>query len=270
MLSNNKDKKTKNENIDLYKNVKPFIKKDEYSKFKSIIEVKNLAHVFNTRKSKKEIYSGISFEIYENERVAFLGPNGAGKTLTISTICGIYKPKIGDISYNFKYTHSPYEKLSVQFQDLQFPSSLTGRDLINFSLKLSNIQINEKDFKEGIKILNLEDILNIKMSKLSGGQQQRINVFMAMLGRPKVLFLDEFTTGLDIAIKNKIQKYIKDYCDKYKISLVIISHDIDTIEELADRVIILADKRIILDAQKKDIINKFGSYKNMLKKYILA
>ena len=256
--------------INPYHNIKTFIRKSNYNKKKMLIEVKGLEHSFKVRNIRKCIYENIDFEIYENETLAFLGPNGAGKTLTLSTLCGIYKPKKGTINYLFDYENNPYEKLSVQFQDLQFPNSLTPRDLIKFSLKLSNSKYDMNEIDEGIKILNIDKIIDTKMSKLSGGQQQRVNVFIAMLGNPKILFLDEFTTGLDIAIKNRIQNYIKEYCKKNKITLIIISHDIDTIEELVDRVIILADKRIIVDAQKKDIINKFGSIKSMLKKYILT
>ena len=111
--------------------------------------------------------------------------------------------------------------------------------------------------------------MNTKISKLSGGQQQRINVFISMIGSPKILFLDEFTTGLDIAIKNKLQNYILNFCEKNKITLVIISHDIDCIEDMVDRIIILANKEIIMDAKVTDIIKEFGSVKNMLKKYII-
>lgn len=255
-----------------YENIPLFIKKEGYPT-NPLIEAIDIAHYFKTRKGVKEVYDHVNFEIFENERLAFLGPNGAGKTLTISTLCGIFKVKEGTIKYNFDYTHTPYEKLSVQFQDLQFPSSLTPRDLIAFTLKLYGREPkfdNDAEILEGLDIFGITSILDTKMSKLSGGQQQRVNVFIAMLGQPKVLFLDEFTTGIDIAIKNRIQKYILSFCDKYKISLVIISHDLDCIQEMVNRVIILADKRIIMDAPTDAINKEFGSVKAMLQKYIIV
>lgn len=255
-----------NENSNPYKNIKTFIKKDNYDKNSIIVKADSLEHHFKN----KEIYSDISFELYEGEKVAFLGPNGAGKTLTISTICGFLKPKSGTINYLFEYSKTPYERLSVQFQDLKFPGSLTPKDLIEFSIEMTGSSIYDKEVTEGMKAFEIDKILNIKMSKLSGGQQQRINVFISMIGRPKILFLDEFTTGLDISIKNKLQNYILSFCEKHNITLVIISHDIDCIEEMVDRIIILADKRIILDAKKVDIEKEFKSVKNMLKKYILT
>ena len=259
-------KLVKNEKENPYDNIKSFIKKDAYSSQNALIVVKDLSHNFKS----KVIYKNINFEIYENEKVAFLGPNGAGKTTMISTICGFIKPKSGNIDYLFNYNKKPYEKLSVQFQDLQFPSSLTPKDLIEFTIKLTNSKNYEEEIIEGIKAFGIDDILNIKMSKLSGGQQQRVNVFLSIIGKPKILFLDEFTTGLDISVKNKLQKYIMDFCKKNKITLVMISHDVDSIEEMAERIIILANKKIIVDAYKEDIENEFGSTRNMLKKFILS
>lgn len=262
----------KNEKIvkNPYVNLKTYIKKDEYKLETPLIITNNLKHAFRQKGGFKTIYENISFEIFKNERLAFLGPNGSGKSLTVATIAGIIKPKAGKITYNYSYKHSPYEKISVQFQDLQFPNSLTPWDLIKFTMKLNGINENDNELLSALEIFEIDKIKHTKMSKLSGGQQQRVNVFISMLGKPKVLFLDEFTTGLDIAIKYKLQTYILEYCKKHQITLVIVSHDIDCIEEMVDRIIILANKKIYLDAYTKDIINKFGSVKNMLKKYILA
>lgn len=249
-----------------YDDIKPFIKKENYDETKVILKVRNLKHQFKA----KLIYDNISFEFFDNERVAFLGPNGAGKTLTISTIAGIYKPKNGTIEYLYDYKIKPYERISVQFQDLQFPSSLSPKDMIDFSLELQDEAEPIEEIFEGLKTFELDEIVDRPMSKLSGGQQQRVNVFIAMLGKPKILVLDEFTTGLDISIKNKIQNYILDYCEKYKITLVIISHDIDCIETMVDRIILLANKQILVDAKTKDLICEFGSVKAFLKKYIVT
>ena len=262
--------KNKINDINPYLNLKQYIKKDQYKTRIPIVIVKNLKHAFRQKSKLNIIYEHVNFEIYQGEKLAFLGPNGCGKSLTVSTIAGFIKPKAGKIYYKYSYTNNPYEKISVQFQDLQFPNSLTPWDLIKFSMKLNNIDENDTELLNAIKIFEIEKIMHTKMSKLSGGQQQRVNVLISIIGKPKILFLDEFTTGLDIAIKYKLQKYILDYCNKHKITLVIISHDIDSIEEMTDRIIILANKKIYLDANKKDIINEFGSVKNMLKKYILA
>lgn len=248
-----------------YENIKGFIKKDSYSNLNKLIEVKNIKHEFK----KKVIYENISFEIFENERLAFLGPNGSGKTLTISTLSGIYKPKSGEIKYCYEFDKKPEEKISVQFQDLQFPSSLSPKDIIDFCMKLQNFNETEENIIEILKIFELYDIINTPISKLSGGQQQRINVFLAIIGKPKILILDEFTTGLDISIKNKIKDFIIDYCNKNKTTLILISHDIDCIESMVDRIILLANKQILVDAPVSEINKEFGDIKSFLKQYIL-
>ncbi|MGL4343501.1 MAG: ATP-binding cassette domain-containing protein [Metamycoplasmataceae bacterium] len=265
-IINKKEKKNiqnKYEDLEIIKN---------YSSNSNIlIEIKNLKQSFKTFKKEKIIYENLSFNIYENEKIAFLGGNGAGKTISVESICGYRKYTDGIIKYNYSFVNNPYEKLSVQFQDLKFPSSLTVKDLIDFVVRLANIEISDLDeFNDFLETFQLKENLNIKVSKLSGGQQQRLNVFLALLNKPKVLFLDEFTTGLDIAIKNAIQNFILSFCNKYKISLVLISHDNKAIEEMCDRIIILANKKIMIDMSKEDIIKKFGSVNNLLNKYIIV
>ena len=141
--------------------------------------------------------------------------------------------------------------------------------MIDFIIKLNNISdIDIEEFNYILETFQLKDILKSKVSKLSGGQKQRLNVTIALLNKPKVLFLDEFTTGLDIAIKNNIQKFIIEYCNKNNTSLFLISHDVDSINQMTDRMIILAEKEIKIDLRKDEIINKFGSVSKLLKKYI--
>ncbi|MGL5592150.1 MAG: ATP-binding cassette domain-containing protein, partial [Metamycoplasmataceae bacterium] len=104
--------------------------------------------------------------------------------------------------------------------------------------------------------------------KLSGGQKQRLNVFISLINNPKVLFLDEFTTGLDIAIKTNIQNFIIQYCNQNNTSLVLISHDIDAITEMVERIIVLAEHELKIDLTAEEVVNEFGSVSKMLKKYI--
>ncbi len=236
-----------------------------------MIEVKNLTHEFKTILGTKVIYKNISFNIYKGEKIAFLGPNGAGKTLMVETLCGTRKQTSGEIIYNFEYKHkNPYEKLGVQFQDFEFPVGLTVKDMIKFIIKLNNItNINVVEFNHILKTFQLKQILNSKVSKLSGGQKQRLNVTLSLLNKPKVLFLDEFTTGLDIAIKNNIQNFIIEYCEKNNTSLVLISHDVDSIKQMVNRIIILADKEIKIDMSTEEINKEFGGVSRLIKKYIV-
>ncbi|MGL4951671.1 MAG: ATP-binding cassette domain-containing protein, partial [Mycoplasma sp.] len=189
----------------------------------------------------------------------------------VESICGYRQYSGGQIKYNYEYEHNPFEKLSVQFQDLKFPSALTVKDLIDIVLKIVDVKITDLDeFNSSLEIFELKQNLNTRITKLSGGQQQRLNVFLSLLNKPKVLFLDEFTTGLDIAIKNAIREFITEYCKKYGIAIVLISHDNNIIDQMCDRIVILANKKIMIDISRDEAIKKFGSVAKMLNSYIIV
>lgn len=235
-----------------------------------IFEIKNLTQYYKKIKEKHVIYEDINLKFYAGENVALLGPNGAGKTTIVETICGTKKPSSGDIIFKYEFKNNPHEKMGMQFQDLKFPSSLTVRDIIEFILDLSGLNdIDSNELNHLLNVFSLQNLLSIKSSKLSGGQQQRLNVFLSIIHKPQILILDEFTTGLDIAIKNSIQNFIRNYVKVNKVSLILISHDIDAIDYLYDRVIILADKHIKIDLSRKQVDLRFGSIKELLKKYIV-
>jgi ABC-2 type transport system ATP-binding protein len=235
-----------------------------------VIEVKDLSCKFKTLKGENIVFQNVSFNLYQGEHVAFLGPNGAGKTVMVEMLSGTRKPTSGKVKYHFKHKKNrPFEHLGVQFQDFEFPTGLTVKDMIDFIIQLNNISnIDVEEFNDILETFQLKRILKNKISKLSGGQKQRLNVTLALLNKPKVLFLDEFTTGLDIAIKNNIQKFIIEYCDKNQTSLVLVSHDVDSIDEMTQRIIILAEQEIKIDLTKDEIIKKFGSVAELLKTYI--
>lgn len=243
--------------------------KEYKSDNKKIIEIENVTQIYKSFKKENVIYRDLNLDFYEGESVALLGPNGAGKTTLVETICGTKKPTSGNIKYNYEFGNNPYENIGMQFQDLKFPSSLSVKDIIEFILDLSSLrEIDPNELNELLVIFHLKDILNIRASKLSGGQQQRLNVFLSLIHKPKILLLDEFTTGLDIAIKNSIQFFIKKYAKENKITLILISHDIDAIANLSERIVVLASGQIKIDLSREQIDKKFGSLPNLLYKYI--
>ncbi len=249
----------------------PILLNDKDNKNELMIEIKNLTCKFKTLKGYNVVFENVSFNLYEGENIAFLGPNGAGKTVMVEMLSGTRKQNAGKIIYHFNHKkNNPYEHLGVQFQDFEFPTGLTVKDMIDFIIKLNNIEnIDIEEFNDILETFQLKHILKNKVSKLSGGQKQRLNVTLALLNKPKILFLDEFTTGLDIAIKNDIQNFIVKYCNKNKTSLVLVSHDIDSINGMTNRVIILAEQEIKIDLKKDEIVEQFGSVAKLLKKYIV-
>lgn len=233
---------------------------------KVLIEVKNVAMQYKRGKSIiKNVFEDINFKVYENEIIALLGGNGAGKTTLVEIISKIKNPTKGEIIYhdsNFK------EMIGVQFQDLSFPKGLTVKDFIDFQIMMTNENISEDFLAEIIKTFKLNDLLKTKVSKLSGGQQQRLNVLIAMMSKPKILFLDEFTTGLDIAIKNEIKEFILKYAKINNVTIVLISHDIDIINQIANRFILIANNKIMIDTNKANIEKEFKNVSNFLFQYI--
>ena len=206
------------------------------SKNNILIEVKDLSKVYKQGKRKvKKVFENINLNIYENEIIALIGPNGAGKTT---------------------------------LQDLAFPRGLTVKDFIDFQIMLSKNNISAEFLNEMLATFQLAEFLNYKVSKLSGGQQQRLNVLIAMMNKPKVLFLDEFTTGLDIAIKNEIKNFILKYAKDNNITIVLISHDIDIIDQMAQRFVLITNNKIVVDTDKENIEKRFKSVSNFLFNYI--
>ena len=238
------------------------------SKNNILIEVKDLSKVYKQGKRKvKKVFENINLNIYENEIIALIGPNGAGKTTLVEIISQIKKQTSGTIKFHYQ-SDDEKENIGVQFQDLAFPRGLTVKDFIDFQIMLSKNNISSEFLNEMLATFQLAEFLNYKVSKLSGGQQQRLNVLIAMMNKPKVLFLDEFTTGLDIAIKNEIKNFILKYAKDNNITIVLISHDIDIIDQMAQRFVLITNNKIVVDTDKENIEKKFKSVSNFLFNYI--
>ncbi|MGL5591510.1 MAG: ATP-binding cassette domain-containing protein [Mycoplasmoidaceae bacterium] len=233
-----------------------------------LVEIKKISQVYKSFKSEKVIFENLSFDIYEGDRLALIGANGCGKTTIVELICGFKNATAGEIEYNFGAGVNPYKSIGVQFQDLSFPRNLTVKSVIDFVVKLDGTSIDEIELEKMLIIFSLNSLLDTKAHKLSGGQQQRLNVILSLLSKPKLLFLDEFTTGLDIAVKKNIKDFIISFCEKYKITYVMISHDIETMKQMVNRTIVIHDKEIYVDASIEDVNKKFGSIFKMVDQYI--
>ena len=255
-------KKSKDLNLTIPVELPIFIKKEKE-------ELKQLIHIDNIYKNfhKKEILKGVNFTINENEHLIILGSNGAGKTVLVETIAGLIKPTSGKIKYNFDSTDLN-QQIGVQFQAIDFPSNLTPHDVIQFNIDLFKIKIEKHELEELIVAFKIDRFINQKCSKLSGGQKQRLNVLLALINKPKVVFLDEFSTGLDFLIKSQIEEFLLSYAQKNNITVVIVSHDVNEIEIFAKKIVVLSQGKIVLSATKEEVIEEFGSIRNLMQKYI--
>ena len=229
-----------------------------------IIEVKHLNKMFGSFIALHDI----NLKIYPGERIGLIGSNGAGKTTLTEIIAGINSQTSGEIKYNFEYNKSPKEKIGMQFQQSVFPSGLTVKDLLKFSIRLRKIKISDKELKDLLKIFQMEDFYLRKARSLSGGQKQKLNILMSILHNPKVVILDELSTGLDIAAREDIIKFTNNILKKKKMTAILISHHMAEIRELCDKVFIMSNGKIIKEETIKEIEKKYGSLDKLAKSLI--
>lgn len=250
-------------NIDR-ENLEIFIKKNQKdSNDEILLDVKDIKKNFGS----KEVLKGLNFQITKNKNMAFLGANGAGKSVFLEIASGLMKPSSGKIDYNFSTTNIN-KQIGVQYQSIDFPPSLTVKDMIDFQIELFKIKISNDELDDIMNSFQICNLLKTKGSKLSGGQKQRLNVLLSILQKPKIVFLDEFSTGLDFSIKSKIEDFIYKFAKENEITIVVVSHDVSEIEFFADEIVIIENGKVILFASIDDVKEKFGSIRDMMKIYI--
>jgi ABC-2 type transport system ATP-binding protein len=224
-----------------------------------VIEVKNL------KKYYKEIKAvdGISFEVYENEIFGMVGPNGAGKTTAIECIEGLRKPDSGEIKVlglnPNKDREILYQKISVQLQETSYQDKIKVYEICEL---FSSFYKNPINYKELLERFELIDFKNSFVMKLSGGQKQKLSIILALIPNPKIIFLDEITTGLDPKARRDMWQMIKDLKIEGR-TIFITTHYMEEAETLCDRVAIIDKGKIIaLDTPKK-LIEKSGLMDNI-------
>ena len=116
---------------------------------------------------------------------------------------GLNKPTKGDIKFNYEYKSSHLEKIGIQFQDSSYPAGLSVKNIIDFVVEVFNVKSDKDEINSLIKIFGISEFYKKRATSLSGGQLQRLNALLAIIQKPKVLFLDELSTGLDISIDRK-------------------------------------------------------------------
>ncbi len=219
---------------------------------KKLLSIKNLRTVFG----EKIVHNNLDLDIYDGEVLSIIGANGAGKTVLSETIVGIRKIQQGEITtiegFNLKV------ESSIQFQNEENSSDLiTPKNTIEFYKKLFIKRTSEEKVNEMMNVFGVSEFVNTKISKLSGGQRQRLNLLLAMINNPRLLILDEFTTGLDITSVIGILNYIIKYVKENKSTLIIITHSPKEVKMLAERVVLLKDGKIASEFTNKQIDTKY-------------
>ncbi|MCW6653566.1 ATP-binding cassette domain-containing protein [Aerococcaceae bacterium NML210727] len=230
---------------------------------KTLIAVQELTKQFTTykrvnllkrEKVTTEVVKAINFNIQQGEVVGFLGPNGAGKSTTIKMLSGILTPTSGECYVNqlipTQHRKENARSIGVVFgQRTQLWWDLSVWD--NLRLLKEIYQIKEADFQERYtyldNILDIEEIKDKQVRTLSLGQRMKADLAGALLHRPKLLFLDEPTIGLDVVIKDRILQALKQINRDEKVTILLTTHDMRDVETLCQRAIIINHGEIIYD-----------------------
>jgi len=206
-----------------------------------IISVKGLVKNYG----KFEAVKGISFDVYAGEIFGLLGPNGAGKSTTLEIIETLREKTSGNIIVDgFDLDKSPdkiKKIIGVQLQTSGFYPGLNLVELINLFCGLYNIKADADELLESV---NLQDKSKNKFKEMSGGQKQRFSIATTLINNPKIIFLDEPTTGLDPQARRNLWELIKKIRAKGT-TVIITTHYMDEAEQLCDRVAIMDEGKVI-------------------------
>ena len=265
-----KDPEWLNNNIDSFFEQLENTKVAENKKGKDLIVLENISKKFHNFKTNEVLmlFDDLNLKIKQNDIIALVGANGAGKSTLVDIIVGYQQPTIGKVIYNFNYKNAPSEKMGIAYQKNAFLFSLTVWDYISFTHGLYRSNITLEQLLVFIYSFGIEKVIESKVSSLSGGQQQRLNAMLSLFHNPQFIFFDELCNNLDVIIKEKIINFIKRYIKTRKITGVLISHDAIEVESLANRIVILKDHTVFLDAKLKDAVKQFSGIHQLLEKGI--
>lgn len=224
--------------------------------------------LFHREKLKKEAVKNISFSLKKGEFVGFVGPNGAGKTTTLKMLSGILYPTLGEISvagFDPRKRQNGFKKRIsiVMGQKSQLWPILPAVETFRLLQKI--YEVPEKDYQKRLKdltdLFDVGEILNTQVRKLSLGQRMKCEIIASLLHNPDVLFLDEPTIGLDIIAQKKIREFLKEYNQKAKTTIILTSHNMDDVQNLCERLIVINEGMIGYDGSLACIIEEYSKDK---------
>ncbi|MDD6069254.1 MAG: ATP-binding cassette domain-containing protein [Clostridiales bacterium] len=245
---------------------KEFVSAKKYPGLKGAIK-----GLFSREKTRKVAVDDISFHIGKGEIVGYIGSNGAGKSTTIKMMTGILTPTKGTCLVNgvepCKNRKKNAGNIGVVFgQRTQLWWDLPLSE--SFTILKEIYDVSDEDYAERMEFLNrvleLDDFFSQPVRNLSLGQRMRADLGAALLHNPKVLYLDEPTIGLDLVVKDNIRSAIKEINEKYETTVVLTTHDIEDIEELCNRILIIDNGKLIYDGSLEDLKEKYGTTRKVI------
>jgi ABC-2 type transport system ATP-binding protein len=217
----------------------------------------------------------VSFTIQDGEMVGYIGPNGAGKSTSIKIMCGVLTPDSGECIINgrtpFKDRKNHVRDIGVVFgQRSQLWWDVPVIDSFQLIKDIYKVEQNEyqKNFNELVELLDLGEIIKTPTRSLSLGQRMRCEIVASLLHSPKVLFLDEPTIGLDAVSKIAVRQFIKTLNKEKKTTVILTTHDMQDIEALTDRIILIGKGKILLDSNLSELKNRISTQKTLIVDFI--
>lgn len=247
--------------------VKDLCKNFEYYEKKEGLKG-SFRNLFSRKKFIKEAVKEMSFSIEKGEIVGFLGKNGAGKTTSLKMLSGILYPTSGKAEV---LGFTPWERKNefkkkisiIMGQKNQLWWDLPAIDSMELSRQIYNIGL--KDYKNRLEemseLFEVEKLLNVQVRRLSLGERMKMEIILALLHQPDILFLDEPTIGLDIISQKNIRKFLKEYNEKNKVTILLTSHYMEDINDLCKRSIVINHGEIVYDGETKKIRDYLGNKK---------
>jgi ABC-2 type transport system ATP-binding protein len=251
----------------------------------SYIEVNNLKKDFIVKKKhekgkllrEKEIVNalkGVSFSVEKGELVGYIGPNGAGKSTTVKVLSGILTPDSGEVTVGgivpWKDRKRHVKNIGVVFgQRSQLWLDVPIVD--SYSLLRDIYRIPKGDYEDRLKelagALQLEPLMRTPLRLLSLGQRMRAELCGSLLHRPELLFLDEPTIGLDAVSKLALRDFLKWENNEYGTTIMLTTHDMEDIEALCSRVMVLGHGKKLFDGKLQDLLERYDTVRNVNIKY---
>ena len=227
-------------------------------------------NIFNGKEKITKAVDNISFNVEEGEAIAFIGPNGAGKSTTIKMLTGIIYPTKGSIEVDGLTPIKDRDKLSYKIgcvfgQRSQLLPNLPLTEsmyMFGYMYDMTKEEIKER-IDELSLIFDLKDFINQPVRKLSLGQRMRAEIATSLIHRPKIIFLDEPTIGLDVVAKKNLRDLFIKLNKEEKITIFLTSHDTEDIQSICDRCIIINHGKIVIDTPTNKLMKDYVKNKTI-------
>ena len=230
-----------------------------------------LYNLFNSKEKIVKAVNDVTFSVEEGETIAFIGPNGAGKSTTIKMLTGILYPTSGEIKIYGLTPIKDRDKLAYKIgtvfgQRSQLLPNLPLTD--SMEMFGAMYDMSKEDIKKRIKelaeLFDLNEFINQPVRKLSLGQRMRAEIATSLIHRPKIIFLDEPTIGLDVISKKKLRDLFLKINKEEKVTIFLTSHDTEDIQSICNRCVIINHGKIIIDTKTKDLMSSYVKNKNII------